>query len=178
MSAVPFLPPASVGRFALRFGAFAALLLGACEAARGTALVREFVSGALVSPVARLLDAFSPDERVDAVGASLVSASAQLNVVRGCDGLEAVILYAAAVLAWPGTPARRVAALAVGVAAIHGSNLLRLVASWLVVRYAPDSFAWVHGVVAPLALVLGAALLFSGYVTWSTRTGGTHGRRA
>ena len=161
--------PASVGRFALHFALAAALLLAACEAARGTRAVAMFVSGALNTPAAALLGVLAPGEAVDAVGSSLVSVAAQLNVVRGCDGLEALVLYAAAVLAWPGTPGQRAGALAIGLATLHVANLLRLVATWLVIRHAPASFAWVHGIVAPLGLVLIAAAVFSAYVTRTPR---------
>lgn len=153
--------------FALRFALACALLLGLLEYARDGAAERAFVERLLVLPAAALVRAF-PGEPADAVARSLVSASARVNVVRGCDGLDAMLLYAAAVLAFPAPLRSRLPALALGALAIHAASVARLAAAYLIVRDAPAWFGVVHGLIAPLAVVLAGALVFGAWLARMT----------
>lgn len=62
---------------------------------------------------------------------------ASLSVAHGCNGVHAVLIFAAAILAFPARWTRRLIGLAAGVVIIFGFNMIRLVNLLLVAVYIP-----------------------------------------
>lgn len=145
---------------------FAALHYG-YSLCQGTPVEHLFVDTLTVRPSAILIDALSPDERVQAVGHSLVSPAVRLNVLNGCEGTEGMILLASAFLACFARPLlSRLHGAAVAVILVYALNQIRLCALYFAARYDRQVFTLIHGYVGPTVIVLGGGLFF---VRWISR---------
>ena len=151
-------------RFALKFVIGFAILMGAFEAARGTAFERFVVEDVILLPTVKLIDAITPAEQVTLVGRSLVSPGATLHVTRGCEGVEMFLLLIAAILAFPASPRSRFRGLIFGSALAYMLSIARLMALHYVLRYSPGAWDVSHGLILPLAPIMMMALFF---LRWS-----------
>lgn len=154
---------AGAGAFAPCFLAWFALLYAAVDVSRDTAAMRAWIEMCTLAPGAALLNAVYGDGAVVARGLSLVGDAATLRVVHGCDGVEMLLLVAAACLAAPLSWRARLAGLALGALLMQSANILRIAGLFIALRSDPQAFAVGHGVIAPAASVaLGAAF----FVLW------------
>jgi len=151
-------------RFGLIFILLFAILAGAFEASRGTALERVMVVDLVIVPTAQVLNAITPDEPVELHGRALVSGAARLNVTRGCEGVELLLLLAAAIGAFPASLWHRLRGLLLGGLLAYALSIGRLVALDLVLRYAPGGWQAMHGLIMPLAPVI---ILSCYFLHWS-----------
>jgi exosortase family protein XrtM len=152
--------------FALRFLMLFLVLFAGCETLRGTSTERFVVDGLFVMPAAALVNSVSSGERVTTAERQLASPGARLNVLRGCEGIETILLVAAAVLAFPAGWRQRATGLLIGTSLAYGLGIARLALLYLSLRFAPQLFELLHGVVAPLVPVALLALFF---MAWSGR---------
>lgn len=92
-----------------------------------------------------------------------------LRIVKSCDAMEAVLLFAAAVLAFPAAWRTRALGIALGVGVLVGLNVVRICTLYYVGVYRPAQFELYHMEVWPLALVSAAGLAFIVWSSWVTR---------
>ena len=154
-------------RFGLRFALVFAGLLGALEALRTSSLWPALLQSALLQPTAALLSLGLSPDTVYSQGISLISGSTRLNVVRGCDGTETLLLLISALFAYPASARERTVGLVCGSVVTYLLSVLRLSALFLTLRYSPQAWEALHGLVLPLTPVLGVALYF---LHWSGTT--------
>ena len=108
-------------------------------------------------------------EKTHAVGTLIQSPAFAVDVKNGCNGIEAVLLLVAAMLAFPASPKRRLVGIAAGLAVIQGVNLFRIVSLfWLGVHHR-NVFELFHAAVWQTALILLAVGIF---LAWSRGAGG------
>lgn len=139
---------------------------------QGTPLEHLLIDTLTVKPSAGLIDALSPGERVQAVGHRLVSPTVSLNVLRGCEGMEGMLLLASAFLACFTKPfTARLLGTAVSVVLLYALNQLRLCTLYFTARYDRPMFPLIHGYVGPTVIVLGGSLYF---VWWISRLPGSN----
>jgi exosortase/archaeosortase family protein len=93
-----------------------------------------------------------------------------LRIVKTCDAMEVNILYAAAVLAFPGSFRRKLAGLAVGIPLLVMLNVARICTLYYVGTLAPGSFEFFHLELWPLVLFVAGAAGFLAWATWAART--------
>ena len=127
-------PPVSQRRlagFAVRFILCFGLLMGAFEASRGTELERAVVEDGLLRPTTWIAQCITPAEPVRLVGRTLQTPHSHLHVIRGCEGVETLLLLVAAILAYPASWTARVRGLLVGAALAYGLSVARLIALYL-----------------------------------------------
>ena len=118
----------------------------------------ELVVGATVF-LLRLLQ-----QPLDVIGTVIRSPHFALDVRTGCNGIEAMMVLAAAMLAFPATLRSRIAGLLVGTAAIQVLNLVRVTSLiWLGEHHRPI-FDFVHVGVWQSLIILAAVSMF---VVWS-----------
>ncbi len=101
---------------------------------------------------------------IDVTGQAIVSDSFSLRMVAGCDGLEAIALFAAAVLGSPVAWRRRLWFLLVGVPIFAAINLLRIVSLFYVGVYRPHLLDRIHMEVWPGVLII---LVVSCWLVWA-----------
>ena len=89
-----------------------------------------------------------------------------VNIRNGCNGIETMLIFLGAVLAFPATWKARTAGLAIGILAIQLVNLVRVVALFLTGAYLPDFFEDSHTVVWQSVVILCGVFL---WVFWATR---------
>jgi len=92
-----------------------------------------------------------------------------LNVLFGCNGLEAFLIYAAAVLAFRASWRIRALGIVVGFVVLQALNILRIAALGLVGIYLRPYFRYFHIYVAQGIMVAVALVLFLFYLSYATR---------
>lgn len=111
-------------------------------------------------PCAALVNRITPGDNARADGAFIRSRAASLEILKGCEGFEVMLLLASALLAHPMPWRRKLAGLAVGAAVFHLLNLVRLTSLYYVVRLRPAWFDALHVVIWQSFMVLAAAAFF------------------
>ena len=145
-----------------------AMLWWGYESARGSAVERFVVDRLTVSTAATVIDAIAPSIGVRASGSRLLAEGGGLNVLAGCEGVDVLLLLAAALAAAPLPLRSRLAGLAIGAVVVFGLNQVRIVALFFANRADRELFALLHGTVTPLLMVAAVALFFT---AWMGRRG-------
>ncbi len=107
-------------------------------------------------------------EPVRSVGTQIRATAFAVDVKNGCNGVEAMLILVAAVLAFPAPWVRRLAGIAVGVAIIQALNLVRVVSLFWLGVHRRDVFETFHTAVWQTILILVAVGVF---LLWSRRIG-------
>lgn len=89
-----------------------------------------------------------------------------VNIRNGCNGVEAMLIYFAAVLAFPATWRSRLLGVGLGLVAIQLVNLVRVVALFLTGVYLPKLFDSSHTVIWQTIVILAGVLL---WILWANR---------
>lgn len=162
------MPWRTLGLFVLAFF----LLQSGFEAARGTALERLVVHTLTIRPAAALVEWARPELDVQPQGASLATQRTRLNIVAGCEGVEAMLLLVAAVIAAGSSLGSTLAGIAAGLAAVYLANLLRVAGLFLAADHDRALFALLHGYVTPVAMIGVVIVVFSAWLGWAARRPG------
>ena len=105
-------------------------------------------------------------EQTEMRGTAITSPRFAVNIRNGCNGLETIFIFAAAVLAFPAPWKRRLAGLAGGIVLIQLFNLVRIVSLFYIGIHFPKLFEDWHTVVWQVLVVLFGFLLF---LLWAAR---------
>lgn len=89
-----------------------------------------------------------------------------VNIRNGCNGVEAMLIFLAAVLAFPASWGSRLKGLVLGTLAIQVINLVRVVSLYLTGAYFPRIFDASHTVIWQSVVILCGVLL---WVFWANR---------
>jgi exosortase H (IPTLxxWG-CTERM-specific) len=131
-------------RFVIIFFALIVLLFG-LELTRPaqTYFVLPWTS-ALTSLSAFLLQSF--DSSVVASGKVLANLKSgfSVSVEAGCNGIEAVIVLLAAMLAFPAPWRHKIAGILIGALTIQVMNLVRVISLFYIGQWSRDAFVWMH----------------------------------
>jgi exosortase/archaeosortase family protein len=157
-------------RFALTFGAIAGVLFAVYTFPYERVGISEKFFESYLALYAQLagktLSLFDPHVTVhqqDILGRY------NLRIVKNCDAMEANILYAAAVLAFPVAVRARLVGLASGVALLVAINIVRICSLYYVGILAPQAFPFFHLELWPLLLIASGAALFLFWATLASR---------
>lgn len=113
-----------------------------------------------------LLGLLGQDVRME--GTVIRNARFAVNIRNGCNGVEAMLIFLAAVLAFPASWKSRLSGLALGILAIQAVNLVRVVALFLTGVYFPRLFDTSHTVIWQTVVILFGVLL---WIFWANRFG-------
>jgi exosortase/archaeosortase family protein len=155
-------------RMAAFLGAFTAQQL-AWQGLRGGLVERLVIHWGTVRPAALWISLLTPATHVQAVGFSLLAPGGGLNILNGCEGLEALFLLSAAFLAVPFPIRLRVRGLLVGVLVVFAVNQLRILVLFYAYRTDPALFDPLHGTVTPIAVVLVVSAYFYAWLLHARR---------
>lgn len=98
-----------------------------------------------------------------------------VNIRNGCNGVETMLIFCAAVLAFPASWRSKLGGLALGLVAIQLVNIARVVALFLTGVYFPKLFDTSHTVIWQTVVILFGVLL---WIFWADRFAGPRRRKA
>ena len=152
-------PPGFAGRAALFVLVFAALMFG-WNALRDSAVEHLVIDVATVRPAAWLANLLTPGIHAVANGSSIHAPGGGLNILNGCEGIDALFVLIAGFLVAP-LPARsRLLGLFSGAALLYVVNQARILLLFYAYRHDPAWFSTLHGTVTPIVVVLALAAYF------------------
>ena len=99
-------------------------------------------------------------------GTIIESPSFAVNIRNGCNGVETMLIFLSAVLAFPAPWKARAIGLVFGIVAIQAVNLLRVVALFYTGAYFPAWFDTSHTVIWQSLVILAGVLL---WILWADR---------
>jgi len=115
---------------------------------------------------AYIVNIISPGEKAAAQNGKIVSQNSALKIAKGCEGIEGILLIAAAVCAFPAGMRKKAFGLLAGVLFIYALNLTRIVGLWFTLRHKPALFDIMHIYVGQTFIILFGFLFF---VWWAVR---------
>jgi len=147
-------------RFGLYFASIVLVLFAAELTPLGQAWVVLPWTAAVASAATGLMTAF--DAHVIASGATIYSNANgfAVTILPGCNGLEATIILAAAILAYPAPWMHRLAGLLAGALAIQVLNLVRVVSLFYIGQWNTAVFEWAHLYAWQVLIMLDAIIVW------------------
>ena len=132
-------------------------------------------TAALARVSASLVTVFDPG--VTSVGKVLRSTANgfAVSIEAGCNGVEATIVLAAAMLAFPSPWKHKVAGLAAGIVAVQGLNIIRVISLFYLGQWNRDVFEWAHLYVWQALIMLDVLIVWLVWVRTLPGVGGSGG---
>jgi exosortase H (IPTLxxWG-CTERM-specific) len=115
------------------------------------------VSGALLKGIG---------QPVTVNGTVIASSRFGVNINNGCNGVEAMLILLASIVAFPASLRARLAGLGLGALVVQLLNAIRIVTLYLLGAYQPRLFDMFHTAVWQILVILSAILFF---LIWSAR---------
>ncbi len=88
------------------------------------------------------------------------SSAGGVAVESECNGVEAIIILVAAMLAFPGPLWAKAVGVLMGASLVQGLNLLRIVSLFYLLQWNRDWFEWFHMYLWPTLIILDALVVF------------------
>ena len=105
-------------------------------------------------------------QNVTVRGTVVGSTGFAVNINNGCNGVEAMLILLASIVAFPASLKARAIGLVLGAIAVQFLNEIRIVTLYLLGRYHPRVFDMFHTAVWQI-VIIAAAILF--FLAWSSR---------
>lgn len=164
----PSTPVAGIRRGILFFITFG-ILQFSWGALRGSHLEWLIVHGGTVRPAAWLINVVTPKINARAIDFAVRAKGGGLNILNGCEGLEALFLLIAAFAVAPISFRARLLGLLVGVPVVFVVNQARILALFYAYRSDHSLFDPLHGMVLPIVVVLVVACYFYAWLAYDNR---------
>jgi exosortase H (IPTLxxWG-CTERM-specific) len=103
---------------------------------------------------------------VDVSGTVIRSSRFGVNINNGCNGVEAMLILLASIVAFPASLKARAIGLALGAVVVQLLNAVRIVTLYLLGAYQPRLFDMFHTAVWQIVVILAAIVFF---LVWSAR---------
>ncbi|NCC26255.1 MAG: hypothetical protein EOM25_13840, partial [Deltaproteobacteria bacterium] len=91
-----------------------------------------------------VVNTLTPSEAVVLSGDTLISRGFSVQIKPGCDGMDAMILLVAAMVAFPMPWKRRLLGLGLGLFLLYWANIARTVVLYYSAKYRPELFDFLH----------------------------------
>jgi exosortase H (IPTLxxWG-CTERM-specific) len=111
-----------------------------------------------------LLQMMGEDVRV--AGTTIASSRFGVNINNGCNGVEAMLILLASIVAFPASMKARVVGLLLGAVVVQILNFIRIITLYLLGAYQPRLFDLFHTAVWQIVIILAAIGFF---LVWSAR---------
>ena len=98
-----------------------------------------------------------------------------VSIEAGCNGVEATIVLAAAMLAFPAQWRKKLLGLSVGVVAVQGLNIVRVISLFYLGQWDMRVFEWAHLYVWQALIMLDVLIVWLVWVRLLPRTGAAPG---
>ncbi|HEX3896072.1 MAG TPA: exosortase H [Rudaea sp.] len=112
------------------------------------------------------------DHNVVAHGNQIVDANTGggIEIVAGCNGVEAVLILVSAILAFPAPWKNKLIGMALGFLAIQTLNLVRIISLYYLQRWSMTWFDWFHLYLWQALIILDALVFWLVWLRWLPRT--------
>lgn len=131
--------------------------------------VIEPFTAALAQVCVWLVGAFDADAVAHGKILQTASGSFAVSIERGCNGIEAVIILVAAMLAFPASWKHRLAGIGAGFVAIQALNLVRIISLFYLGQWNRLWFDWFHLYLWQALIILDALVVFLLWLRWLPR---------
>jgi exosortase/archaeosortase family protein len=131
---------------------------------RGSAFERLVVDQGTVRPAVALVNFLTPAVKAQAVGTTMRARGGGLNILNGCEGVEALFLLIAAFLAASLPWRRTLSGVALGTVVVFAVNQARILALFYAFRADRSLFDTLHGIVTPIAVILCVLAFFYAWI--------------
>ncbi len=155
---------------ALRLACFAALygaMYWALSSFWSAGLAHFVIDTCTVAPAAWLARGLTGNAQIVAAGASLQAPDGSIRVLYGCEGTDVLMVLLAALLAAPGSWRGKLTGVLAGAALVYMLNQTRVLALFYAVRRAPTWFGAIHGLIAPMVVVIVVVAFFLAWLRWT-----------
>jgi exosortase H (IPTLxxWG-CTERM-specific) len=105
-------------------------------------------------------------QKVAVTGTVIRSSLFAVNINNGCNGVEAMLILLASIVAFPASMKARAAGLLLGALAVQALNAVRIITLYLLGAYHPRLFDLFHTAVWQIVIILAAIGFF---LAWSAR---------
>ena len=154
-------------RFLLLFAGLLALLNFVYFLVGGTA-VEEFILIQLTAkPTYAIIKFLTPSEEVLLNVTQLSSPHVNFEIVRGCEGMEGILLMISAMCAFTLAWKEKLKGILLGLVFIYVFNILRIVGLYYLMRFNPGAFYFAHLFVGQSITIVIVSLFF---VLWISRS--------
>jgi exosortase H (IPTLxxWG-CTERM-specific) len=165
-----------------RFGLLFAVIVVALFAAELTPPGQRYFVDPWTALVARVATATMKtfDPAVIANGPTIadVASGFSVTILAGCNGVEAMIVLAAALLAYPAPLKHKLLGLAAGIVAIQALNLVRIVSLFYIGQWNRSVFEWAHLYAWQVLIMLDALIVWLLWLRTLPRVPPAEGRAA
>jgi exosortase H (IPTLxxWG-CTERM-specific) len=109
-------------------------------------------------------------QHVTVAGTFIAAPKFSASIVRGCDAIEPIVLFACAVLAFPAPWSRKIPGVLAGILSLVVLNFVRIVSLFLIGVYLPAVFRVMHIDVWQGLFILLAMMLWILWLLWATQS--------
>ena len=114
----------------------------------------------------KIINLITPAEKTVVQNGAITSGYTVVDIRRGCEGIEGMLLIIAAICAYPAGIRARFTGIIGGVLTIYVFNLARIVGLYYIVKYKPDLFDMMHIYVGQTIIIIVALLYFIGWLNY------------
>lgn len=132
----------------------------------GSLLARFVIDEVTVKFAVRLIQLFDPATGVIAVGSRLKAPGGGINIINGCEGVDVMLLLLAAMLVAPISLRSKLIGSALGMLVVFALNQVRVIGLFYAYRMDRGLFDMLHGVAAPLMLIVAVSGYFLLWLQW------------
>jgi len=118
-----------------------------------------------------IINRITPAERTRVEGSFIASGGVGVDIKKGCEGFEVILLLLSAILAFPRKWLHKFLGILAGMVLIYVVNLVRIVSLFYVFKYRRELFEFMHLSVWQTIFIIMVAAYF---VLWATVTSGAH----
>ncbi len=117
-------------------------------------------TGLLAKISAWLMQLFDSDVRSGGVIIQNIHTGFGVEIVAGCNGVEATLILLAAILAFPASAWHKLIGFAIGFLAIQGLNLVRIISLFYIGQWDREAFDWAHLYIWQALIMLDAMIVW------------------
>jgi exosortase H (IPTLxxWG-CTERM-specific) len=147
-------------RFFLGFLVLQAVLFGAELTPWAQAWFVTPWTNTLAAVSADIVKLFDPQVLADGKVLQSLRNGFAVSIEAGCNGVEATIVLVAAMLAFPASWQRKLAGLAIGIIAVQGLNVIRVISLFYLGQWNQDAFEFAHQYVWQALIMLDVLVIW------------------
>ncbi len=121
----------------------------------------------ITEPCTAIINFFNGDSSVVARNSFIQSRTANLQIVRGCDGSGVLFLLIAAILAFNTSLKNKFVGIISGILFVYIVNTIRIIFIYYIVSHYKQYFVEFHSLIAPSIIILLTSMAFIAWANWS-----------